>query len=146
MLTLFTSTISNHGMLSWCAQITWTFPAPYHTWLVWGGKHSLKISASSYRFWFMILWRYGGKGWLSDLMNDKAVYRTALATPGLLIIFSSLLCSIQYFCTIYKAKKKMFWFSVLSAYIYIYTYLYTHIYLKITISFRFLINYRIFLK
>ena len=43
---------------------------------------------SSYRLWFMILWRSGGKGWLSQsvsqLMNDEAVYRTAPATPGLL--------------------------------------------------------------
>ena len=41
---------------------------------------------SSYRLWFMILWRSGGKGWLTDLMNDEAVYRTAPATPGLLNI------------------------------------------------------------
>ena len=38
----------------------------------------------------MILWRSGGKGWLSELNNqwikDKAVYRTAPATPGLLIM------------------------------------------------------------
>ena len=40
---------------------------------------------SSYRLWFMILWRYGGKGWLSHWINDEAVYRTAPATPGLLI-------------------------------------------------------------
>ena len=38
----------------------------------------------------MILWRSGGKGWLTELinesMNDEAVYRTAPAIPGLLII------------------------------------------------------------
>ena len=39
---------------------------------------------SSYRLWFMILWRSGGKGWLNELINDEAVYRTAPATPGLL--------------------------------------------------------------
>ena len=47
---------------------------------------------SSYRLWFMILWRSGGKGWLNELMNewinqlinDEAVYRTDPATPGLL--------------------------------------------------------------
>ena len=39
---------------------------------------------SSYRLWFMILWRFGGKGWLNESVNDKAVYRTAPATPGLL--------------------------------------------------------------
>ena len=42
---------------------------------------------SSYRLWFMILWRSGGKGWLAELMNewmnDEAVY-----TPGLLNIQS----------------------------------------------------------
>ena len=41
---------------------------------------------SSYCLWFMILWRSGGKGWLTDLISDKAVYRTAPATPGLLKI------------------------------------------------------------
>ena len=43
---------------------------------------------SSYRLWFMIIWRSGGKGWLTELlnywMNHEAVYRTAPATPGLL--------------------------------------------------------------
>ena len=43
---------------------------------------------NSYRLWFMILWRSGGKGWLNqwinELINDKAVYRTAPATSGLL--------------------------------------------------------------
>ena len=43
---------------------------------------------SSYRLWFMILWRSGGKGSLTDSVNqwinDEAVYRTAPATPGLL--------------------------------------------------------------
>ena len=41
---------------------------------------------SSYCLWFMMLWRSGGKGWVTELMNDEAVYRTAPATPGLLII------------------------------------------------------------
>ena len=45
---------------------------------------------SSYRLWFMILWKYWGKGSLTyqmnELISDKAVYRTAPATPGLLII------------------------------------------------------------
>ena len=42
---------------------------------------------SSNRLCFMILWRSGGKWWLTDLMNElinhEAVYRTAPATPGL---------------------------------------------------------------
>ena len=41
---------------------------------------------SSYYLWFMILRRSGGKGWLTCWINDKAVYRTAPAAPGLLII------------------------------------------------------------
>ena len=41
---------------------------------------------SSYCLWFMILWRSGGKGWINQLMSTEAVYRTAPATPGLLII------------------------------------------------------------
>ena len=44
---------------------------------------------SSYRLWFMILWRSGGEGSLTqrinEWMNYEAVYRTAPATPGLLI-------------------------------------------------------------
>ena len=43
---------------------------------------------SSYCLWFMILWRSGGKGWvtewINEWINDKAVYRTAPATPVLL--------------------------------------------------------------
>ena len=39
---------------------------------------------SSYWFWFMLLWRYGGKGSLTHWISDEAVYRTAPATPGLL--------------------------------------------------------------
>ena len=38
----------------------------------------------SYRLWFTMLWRSGGKGSLNDLISDEAVYRTAPATPGLL--------------------------------------------------------------
>ena len=45
---------------------------------------------SSYRLWFMILWRSGGKGSLADWINDEAVYRTAPATPGLLKTLSIL--------------------------------------------------------
>ena len=45
---------------------------------------------SSSGWWFMIFWRLGGKGWLTDwlseLMNDEADCRTAPASPGLLII------------------------------------------------------------
>ena len=48
----------------------------------------VNILPSSYRLWFMILWRSGQKGWLAEWinewMNDEAVYRTAPATPGLL--------------------------------------------------------------
>ena len=39
---------------------------------------------SSYSLWFMIFWRSGGKGWLTEWLNDEAVHRTAPATPGLL--------------------------------------------------------------
>ena len=41
---------------------------------------------SSYRFWFMILWRYVRKRLtesINESMNDEAVCRTASATPGL---------------------------------------------------------------
>ena len=36
----------------------------------------------------MVILGYGGKGSLSDLINDGGVCRTAPATPGLLIIDS----------------------------------------------------------
>ena len=46
--------------------------------------------SNSYCLWFMILWRYGGKGsrtdWINEWIIDEAVYRTAAATPGLLKI------------------------------------------------------------
>ena len=50
------------------------------TWHVGGMNILSKFQLpSSYCFWFMILWRYGGKGWLTDWINDEAVH-----TPGLL--------------------------------------------------------------
>ena len=59
---------------------------------------------SSYRLWFMILWRSGGKGsltdWINEWINDEAVYRTAPATPGLLITLSTVFqtaCQIIFF-------------------------------------------------
>ena len=60
------------------------------TWHVWGVNILSKFQLpSSYRLWFMILWSSGGKGWLdqsiNQSVNDEAVYRTAPATPGLLI-------------------------------------------------------------
>ena len=33
----------------------------------------------------MMLWRFGGKGWMSNWMSNRGVCRTAPATPGLLI-------------------------------------------------------------
>ena len=46
---------------------------------------------SFYRLWFMILWRFGGKGsltdWLTEIMNDKGNFWIALASPGLLMTF-----------------------------------------------------------
>ena len=39
---------------------------------------------SSYGLWFMIFWRFGGKGLLTDWLNHEGVCRTAPATPGLL--------------------------------------------------------------
>ena len=41
---------------------------------------------SSNGLWFMIFCRFGGRGWLSDWINNRGVCRTAPATPGLLII------------------------------------------------------------
>ena len=43
---------------------------------------------SSYRLWFMILWRYFRKS-ITEWISDEAVCRTAPATPGLSINFFS---------------------------------------------------------
>ena len=39
---------------------------------------------SSYGFGVNVFWRFGGKGSLSYLVNDKAICKTAPATPGML--------------------------------------------------------------
>ena len=59
-------------------------------WHVAGGDHSLKIQLpSSYVFFFvlflMMFWRCFHKPWLNQWMSDEGVYRTAPATPDLLI-------------------------------------------------------------
>jgi hypothetical protein len=42
------------------------------TWHIGEDKHYLKISIpSSYCFWSMILWRFGGKGSLTEWMNES---------------------------------------------------------------------------
>ena len=51
---------------------------------------------SSNCLWFMMLWRFGGKGWLTHSLNHKAVCRTAPATPGLLT-FSALCLGDTYY-------------------------------------------------
>ena len=43
-----------------------------------------KNPPSSNGLGFMMSWRLGGKGALANFISDTAVYRTALATPGLL--------------------------------------------------------------
>jgi hypothetical protein len=53
-----------------------------------GGEHSLKISAP-YLLLFVIydimkIWRKRLTELTNESINDEAVYRTALATPGLL--------------------------------------------------------------
>ena len=69
-----------------------TWHVTHDTWHVWGGwTFSQKFSSLALTVWFMVLWRSGGKGWLTQLINyiinDEAVYRTAQATPDLLIIY-----------------------------------------------------------
>ena len=60
----------------------------WHVFLGGGNILSKFQLPSSNRLWFMMLWRSGGKGWVTEwinqLINDEAVYRTAPATPGLL--------------------------------------------------------------
>ena len=42
------------------------------TWHVWGVNILSKFQLpSSYRLWFMILWRSGEKGWLTEWMNES---------------------------------------------------------------------------
>ena len=71
---------------------------------------------SSYCLWFMIIWRSGRKGWLTELinewMNDEAVYRTAPATPGLLEISSTGWFFTYSFWRLNKSKiAKKYWNS-----------------------------------
>ena len=47
---------------------------------------------SSYGLGVLMFWRFGGKGRVTRLMNDKGVYRTAPTTPGLLISIYMYLC------------------------------------------------------
>ena len=56
--------------------------------MLWGVNILSKFQLpSSYRLWFMILWRFGGKvPLMSNLMSNRGVCRTAPATPGLLKI------------------------------------------------------------
>ena len=54
--------------------------------MLWGVNILSKFQLpSSYCLWFIRIWRYGGKGSLSEKIKGEAVYRTAPATPGLLI-------------------------------------------------------------
>ena len=43
------------------------------TWHVWGGVNILSKFQlpSSYRLWFMILWRSGGKGWIAEWRGSQ---------------------------------------------------------------------------
>ena len=65
-----------------------TWHVTCNTWHVWGGW-TFSQNFSSLALPVCDLWYYEDleeKGhWISQWMNDKAVYRTALATPGLLI-------------------------------------------------------------
>ena len=75
----------------------------YDTWL--GVNIFSKFQLpSSYCLWFMILWRSGGKGSLSELISNEAVYRTAPATPGLLKIF--------FFLAVFKCTTVLTWVGV----------------------------------
>ena len=55
--------------------------------MLWGVNNFSRFQLpSSNGLWFMIFWRFGGKGspndWLTDSINDKGVCRTPPATPG----------------------------------------------------------------
>ena len=58
------------------------------TWQVWGGEHSLKISAPKLLLFviydIMNIWRKRLTESVNQLMCNEAVCRTAPATPGLL--------------------------------------------------------------
>ena len=59
--------------------------------MLWGVNILSKFQLpSSYCLWFMIFWWFGGKGWLTQSINNEAVCRTAPATPGLLTIKTSI--------------------------------------------------------
>ena len=57
--------------------------------MLWGETILSKFQLpSSSGLWFMIFWRFGGKGWfthwLNESVNHKGFYKTAPATQGLL--------------------------------------------------------------
>ena len=52
---------------------------------MWGVNILYKVQLpSSYGVWFMIFWKFGGKGSQTEWMTDEGVCRTAPATHGLL--------------------------------------------------------------
>ena len=61
-------------------------------WHVWRGEHSLTISAPLLLllliYDIMKIWRKKLTDSLNQWINDKAVYRTTPATPGLLNIYN----------------------------------------------------------
>ena len=60
-------------------------------WHVVGGEHYIK-NFSSLLLLFVIydIWRFGGKGWLTEWMNNEDACRISPATPGLLNILPEL--------------------------------------------------------
>ena len=74
-----------------------TWHVTHDTWhmacdMLWGVNILTKFQLPSfYGLWFIISWRFGGKGlrtkWMNEWIHDGGDCRTAPATPGLLISF-----------------------------------------------------------
>ena len=77
------------------------------------GENSLKVSASQLLLFvtydILIIWRKRLTDWVTESINNKAVCRTAPATPGLLIMpmYSKALKIIQWYANFSKSMKSI---------------------------------------
>ena len=77
----------------WHLSVIWqltcnTWHLTHDTWymtcqVMWYMVSKFQLS-SFHGFGVIMFWRFGGEGWLNQLLYDKAVFRTAPATAGLL--------------------------------------------------------------
>ena len=81
----------------------------WHVTCLWVWTFSKNFSCSSYSLWFLIFGRFGGKGSLTESINewisDKGFCRTAPATPDLLNMYTTFSLSPEVCFEIKFGKK-----------------------------------------